>query len=328
MADEFDIVIVGQAGRLEHEAALFAASQREYDPGFKGRLIVAEPQPGPLWPGDPRMQNEEVRALLARLEAQIVPFANTAFGARYPHGNKIEALCALPEGRPFVFFDTDTLITGPVSALAGQMGRPTASMNRTGTWPKVPLYGPGLAEIWGALYTRFGLDLESTLDTAHAPDDWRRYLYFNAGWFLGPCPQAFGTRFRAMAAEILADPPPELAAQSLDPWLDQVALPLVVHALGGGRPGPELAALDGAASHHWRLMPLLYATAPDRVIDALEAVATPNRIKRVLKRHRPFHQMIYRGRGRELRALIDRTALPPREQILRHRIRKLGYWVR
>ena len=51
----FNIMIVGQAGRLQYEAELFAASLRHFDPGFSGRLIVAEPQPGPRWwDGDPR----------------------------------------------------------------------------------------------------------------------------------------------------------------------------------------------------------------------------------------------------------------------------------
>ena len=36
------------------------------------------------------------------------------------------------------------------------------------------------------------------------------------------------------------DPPEALVCQPLYPWLDQIALPLVVHELGGGRPGPEL----------------------------------------------------------------------------------------
>ena len=61
-------------------------------------------------------------------------------------------------------------------------------------------------------------------------------------------------------------PLPELAAQELYPWLDQIALPLVIHSFGGGRPGPELAPLDGAATCHYRALPLLYATAPDATI--------------------------------------------------------------
>ena len=42
----FNILAVGQAGRLEFEAILLAASLRQSDPGFPGRLFIAEPQPG------------------------------------------------------------------------------------------------------------------------------------------------------------------------------------------------------------------------------------------------------------------------------------------
>ena len=56
MAQPFDICIVAQAGRLSFEAVLFAASLRAASPDFEGKLIVGEPQPGPLWPDDPRME--------------------------------------------------------------------------------------------------------------------------------------------------------------------------------------------------------------------------------------------------------------------------------
>ena len=39
----FDIVIIGQNGRLTYEAVLSAASLRRFAPDFIGELIVAEP---------------------------------------------------------------------------------------------------------------------------------------------------------------------------------------------------------------------------------------------------------------------------------------------
>ncbi|KPQ20687.1 MAG: hypothetical protein HLUCCA24_01895, partial [Rhodobacteraceae bacterium HLUCCA24] len=240
----FDILVVGQAGRLGYEAALFAASLRRFSPGFAGRLVVAEPQPGPLWPRDPRIRCKEARALLEDLGAEIVPFDSRHFGHAYPYGNKIEALFALPEGQPFVFFDSDTLVTGDLATVPFDFARPSASMRREGTWPVEELYWPGYTATWRALHDRFALDFESTLDLSHPDEYWQRYLYFNAGWFFGPCPVAFGTRFRDWATEIRDDPPAELVLQPLDPWLDQVALPLVIHSFGGGRPGPELDGLD------------------------------------------------------------------------------------
>ena len=72
---------------------------------------MATPQPGPAWDRSPAIRNAGVLAALDRLGAEILPFETRVFGQIYPQGNKIEALLALPDDRPFVFFDTDTLIT-------------------------------------------------------------------------------------------------------------------------------------------------------------------------------------------------------------------------
>lgn len=327
VAGSFDIVIVGQAGRLAAEAALFAASLRAADPGFAGRLLVAEPQPGPLWPDDPRVDGD-CRALLADLGAEIVPFDSLHFGAAYPNGNKAEGLAALPEGRPFVFFDTDTLVTGPISTIPFDFARPSASMARTNTWPTIELYGPGYTETWSALYECFGLDFATSLDLTQPDEHWRRYLYFNAGWFFGPDAGRFGKRLTEVMRAIRDDPPPPLVCQPLYPWLDQIALPLVIHEAGGGRPGPELAPLDGSATCHYRALPLLYATAPDDRIAFVEELAARNLLKKALKRHEPFRRMIYQGKGAKVRALFDRDDLPRSEQALRNRIKRARLWLR
>ena len=52
-----------------------------------------------------------MRDLLGELGAVFLPFESRVFGASYPYGNKIEALAALPD-EPFLFLDTDTLVTG------------------------------------------------------------------------------------------------------------------------------------------------------------------------------------------------------------------------
>ena len=301
----FNILVIGQAGRLQYEALLFAASLRHAAPDFAGKLYVAEPEPGDRWPDDPRMNNTAVREMLGELGSEIVSFANRDFGASYPNGNKIEALAALPEGEPFVFFDSDTLICGDIGAVPFDFDRPSASMRREGTWPEPELYGPGYTGIWKSLYDRFGLDFESSLDTAQPDEYWERYLYFNAGWFFYRCPKVFGDLYREYAVTIRDDPPAELVCQSLDPWLDQVALPLVIHKLGGGRATIPDGLLDGTVSCHWRVMPLLYAREADFVVDTLETVTAPNRIKKVLKGHDPFRKMIYQGKGRKVRAMFE-----------------------
>ena len=324
----FNILIVGQGGRLQYEAIVFAASLRANSPDFAGRLIVAEPQPGPLWKSDPRMRGVETRDLLTGLGAEIVPFDSRHFGQAYPYGNKIEALFALPEGEPFVFFDTDTLITGDLGAVPFDFNRPTASLRREGTWPEIQLYGPGYTETWKSLYDKFGLDFASSLDPAWPDEFWRRYLYFNAGFFFYKCPHVFGQTFLDYAVAIRDDAPPELICQSLDPWLDQVALPLVIHALGGGRDTLPAGLLDGEITCHYRLLPLLYARESDRVVDVLEDVTAPNKIKKVLKGYDPMKFMIYHGRGRKVRALFDREDLPRKEQAIRNTIKRNGFWIR
>ncbi|MBE9639120.1 hypothetical protein [Salipiger mangrovisoli] len=322
-----NILIVGQAGRLQYEAVLFALSLGAVTPEGRVRLFVAEPQPGPLWQGDPRM-GAEPRDILRDLGATIVPFECRHFGQAYPYGNKIEALFALPEDEPFIFFDTDTLITGDLSEIPFDFTRPTASMMREDTWPKIELYGPGYAQIWKSLYDRFGLDFDSSLDLGWPDEYWQRYLYFNAGFFFYQCPHRFGRRFRDYALTIRDDPPPELVCQSLDPWLDQVALPLVIHSFGGGRRMLPDGLLDGSHSCHYRAMPLFYVRENDSRIAFLEAIAAPNRVKKLLKEHEPFLRYIYQGRGAKVREMFDQDDLPRREQGIRNPLKRAGLWMR
>ncbi len=324
----FNVVIVGQTGRLQYEALLFAASLRHSAPGFTGRLFVAVPQPGPRWRKDPSIHNAGVLEALARLDVEILPFENKLFGESYPYGNKIEALQALPEGEPFVFFDSDTLITGDLTSVPFDFDRPSASLRREGTWPKPTLYGPGYTDIWRSLYERFGLDIYPTLDLSQPDEFWKRYLYFNAGFFYGACPRAFGKRFAVYAQSIQKDPPLELVGQSLDPWLDQIALPLVIHSFGGGRDTLPAGYLDGKVSCHYRLFPLLYARESDAAIALLEEVAAPNWIKKVLKTYEPIKRLVYQGRGARVRALFDQEHLPRREQAIRNKIKSEGLWMR
>jgi hypothetical protein len=322
----YNIMAIGQKGRLQYEALLLAGSLRLTNPGFAGRMLICEPQPGPLWKGDPRMESG-AKAALQELGAEIIPFENKVFGQDYPYGNKIEALKALPD-QPFLFLDTDTLITGDLASLEFDFARPSASMRREGTWPQIELYGPGYGEIWAALYRRFGLDYPSSLDLSQPDEYWQRYLYFNAGWFFHESPKRFGDRFLAFAQAIQQDRPAELALQELNPWLDQVALPLVVHSFGGGRPAQGLAGLDGGVTCHWRTLPLLYARESDQVVEVLETVAKAQPQRRVLRDYTPAKVLIYQNQGKRARALFNRSDLPRREQIIRNTLKREGLWLR
>ena len=114
----------------------------------------------------------------------------------------------------------------------------------------------------------------------------------------------------------------------MDPWLDQVALPLVIHSLGGGREALPTGYLDGSHSCHYRVLPLLYARESDRAVDVIEDVTSPNKIKKTLKNYEPIKRMIYQGRGQKVRALFDRDNLPRKEQAIRNRIKREGFWMR
>lgn len=324
---EFDILIIAQGGGIDREAAILAASLRRNAPGFRGRLIVAEPQPEGAWAGtDPRM-SPEARAALTAFGAEIRPLVARDFGRSYPHGNKIEALSLLDAGRPFLFLDSDTLILGDIGAVPFDFGRPSASMRREGSWPTPPAYRHTYDSIWRSLYDRFGLDMDGSLDLGQPDEHWERFLYFNAGWFFGADPAEFGRRFRDWAVAVRDEPGEALACQSLDPWLDQVVLPLVIHSLGGGRPGPELSGLDGEITCHYRNLPLLYARGSQRAIDEFEAIAAMPELAPLLAGWQPAERLIADGTGRrKIRPMFE--GYPPHapERGIRRRLKLAELW--
>jgi hypothetical protein len=324
----FNIVVVAQAGRLQYEAGLFLASLRAKSPNFKGRVFIAEPQDGPRWEKKPQINDAALRDMLIDLDAEILPFENKHFGEYYPYGNKIEMLMSLPKGEPFVFFDTDTLILDDITQVPFDFDRPSASLKVEGTWPKIELYGPGYTEIWKSVYDLCGVEFESSLDLTQPDEYWRRYSYFNAGYFYYKCPHEFGRRFLEFALKIRDTGTRATECQTFDPWLDQVALPIVIHDLGGGRDTLPVGYLDGETTCHYRLLPLLYARESDKVVEVLEEVTAPNKIKKVLKGYDPFKRMIFQGRGQKVRALFDQDNLPRKEQGIRNKIKSEGFWMR
>ncbi len=320
MSQDFTLFAVVQNGRLAYEALLLAASLARSNPDLT--LTLAEPQPGPLWEDDPRI-DADIRAMLLELGAKIVPFESKVFGASYPHGNKIEALSVLPKGKPFLFLDTDTLVLGDLAGVPFDFDRPTASLRREGTWPK----GENIGAVWRSLYDRFGLDFESSLDLSYPGDDWRRYLYFNAGFFFGRDPVAFGALFLEMAKSVRDDPPKALDGQKLTPWLDQIVLPLVIHKLGGGRDTLPDGLMDGKVTCHYRTLSLLYAREGAEVVSVLEELAAPNRIKKLLKPYEPARKLIYQGGGEAIGHLFA-SGVSGDEMEVRKRLKAAGLWFR
>ena len=122
--------------------------------------------------------------------------------------------------------------------------------------------------------------------------------------------QSFWRSFLNYALTIRDDGPKGIICQALNPWLDQVALPLVIHSFGGGRDALETDHLDGAVSCHYRLLPLLYAHESDGAIETLEKAIAPNKIKKVVKAYEPIRGMVCQKRDAKVRALFDQNNLP------------------
>ena len=179
------------------------------------------------------IRSQHARDLIAELGAEFIAFNNKIFGESYPSGNKTECLTAIPNDNTFLFFDSDTLILDELCNVPFDFSRPTASLRRTATWPQPLGQGDHYADIWKDCYDICGVDYTSSLDEQFFAQDWRRYLYFNASFFFYENPTKFGARFLEFAQRIKNSTRPRITRQSLDPWLDQVVLPMVIHSFGG-----------------------------------------------------------------------------------------------
>jgi len=73
---------------------------------------------------------------------------------------------------------------------------------------------------------------------------------------------------------------------------------------------------------------MLYAREADGVVEVLETVTAPNRIKKVLKGYEPMKRMIFQGKGAKARALFDRDDLPRKEQAIRNMLKREKLWLR
>ena len=304
------------------------ASLRKNSPNFRGQVFVATPQGGPRWQTDPTLTDPNILSYIASKGAQLISFENKVFGKTYPHGNKIECLSALPKGQPFVFFDSDTLILEDLDQVPFDFMNPSASHLVTQTCPNITADSPSLAQIWGALYDLFNLDFPSSWDTTYPDQDWRRYAYYNAGFFYYQCPHEFGAHYLHIARTIWENPPQELSGQPLSPCLDQISLPLVLHRLGGGRHRLPATMLDSTVSYHYRYLPLLFASAPDLVVAALEDIAQQDAIKSLLSQYLPFARFLYGSAGRDTRELYNPNLRKPPEHKIRQILKQHGLWER
>jgi hypothetical protein len=306
VAASFDIMIVGQKGRLEAEAALFAASLRAADPGFAGRLFVAEPSPdrsGPptrAWkttpaPSSPPSGPRSCPSTAAT-SARPIPTATRPRASRPPRRPPLRLLRHRHAGdrpalrhplrlRPPLRLDGADEHLARDRALRPRLHRHVARALRP---------------------------LRARLRQLPRPLPARRVLaplpLLQRGLVLRPLPPPLR---RAPDRDDGGDPrrpPPALVCQPLYPWLDQIALPLVIHEAGGGRPGPGTRRPSTARPRATTARCRSSTPPPDDRIAFLEEIAGQNRVKKVLKRHDPFRRMIYQGKGaRSARSSIART---------------------
>ena len=152
----FNIVAVGQAGRLQYEALLLAASLRATTPALRA---------GCIWPNRNRAAAGRIAHptprcadLLEALGAEFLPFEAKRFRPSYPHGNKIEALAALPDA-PFPVSGhryADHRRSSTESTLISPGPRPRCGGGHLAA--RWSCMGRITRAIWKSLYDRFGLE--------------------------------------------------------------------------------------------------------------------------------------------------------------------------
>ncbi len=94
---------------------------------------------------------------------------------------------------------------------------------------------------------------------------------------------------------------------------------MVIRALDGGRPRPELSGFDGDVTCHCRTLPL-NARESGRAVAGLEEVAAPNRRTKLPREHEPVGRMICQGQGSRAR--------PVRPRPIPAKLRDGGLWRR
>ncbi len=319
---ELKIIAVVQDGRLAYEALLFMASLRAVAPDVE--VLLFEPQPCAKWGSDPRISDPALRRALMDLGADIRPIPNSTWAEDYPNGSKIDALAAAPAGQNFAFFDTDTIFLAPLD-LEFPFEAPTGSLKRSASWPNP---GPLSRDaIWRGLYDHFEVAFEGTLDDAHPPEDWQRYLYFNAGFFCGSDARAFGARLRELALEVARGNIAALDGQAIYPWLDQIVLPLAIAEAGGGRNAAVAHTIDEELTCHWRVLALFYAREAAWKLEAMERAARDPRICDLIAQYEPMRRLILEGEGQRMREGLKDQDFED-EAALRKAIKAQGLWLR
>lgn len=208
------VAFVCQAGELEAQAVLLAASLRSHFPaGLK--LIAAHPRlHGAL--------RQTVVKALRDLEVEIATIENP-LDKTYLIGHKLAALELLGGSGVGMFLDTDILVMRPPDphkeALPGGLAA-------------VPASGQicSLAT-WQHIYARFDLAFPQaappTLNTRETTAP-----YFNSGMIAVPGAIANGLAASWVDSAMQIDNDPAIPAEAKRPYLDQTSLPIAAARLG------------------------------------------------------------------------------------------------
>ena len=107
-----------------------------------------------------------------------------------------------------------------------------------------------------------------------------------------------------------------------------MALPLVIHALGGGADALPVGYIDGRVTCHYRHLGLLYAREERGVRAVLEGIASHPPTKRLLRRSAHLRAMLYQGKGAAIATHFARTGLPEAEAVIRRYLKSAAVWDR
>ena len=141
---------------------------------------------------------------------------------------------SLPPSEPFLFLDSDIILTGRIEPRHFDFVRPglTPAMPN---WPIPKRSNCTIAEIWESLYRYFDLDPSGYFDRSLGANTHQCYPYYQGNVIYSANAGRFGSLMLDMAKRLWAEQPEPVRRQKLTPWLDQIVLPLVLAGLGIAR---------------------------------------------------------------------------------------------
>ena len=294
----WNVAIVAQRGRIAYQALLCAASIRAHHSADDIRVYICVPNYTRRWKTDPGLDDVELVEAFRRYDCEITPFDNADFGSRYPHSNKFYAILSLPADEPFMFLDSDTIVAGSMRAdidFARPVLRPAQS-----TWPVKRRGSPSIGAIWRSLYDFFGLDPAPYFDAERGDKKHQCYPYYNAGLMYYERSGIFGSTMLQMAKRLWRKQPDALRRQPLNPWLDQIVLPLVLAKFGV--PRIERRDLLYKPTLHYRV-PALLLLESGRAFKVFDSLSRQPGLVSVLS-HDPGFRYYLSEEGREV---VQRT---------------------